>query len=589
MTYLKIGEEKMRRTIMPMVCLIILTFICNLRADIKNWQTGETIPGTANITPEPGIVLRDWNTTSKNLKYADLANIDLSGARLWSDWLHYAKFTESTLTNTSFSSSNLTGADFTDAIVNNTSFSHSTGFTKEQLYTTANYKNDTLGGVGFANINLTAADFSGKNLTGTDFYLTTLVDADMTGAQLLQARLYRANLTGTVFTNADITQAELGSTTSSGFTQAQLYSTANYQNKDLSGIDLRENNLSGWNFSQQNLTNAKIIGSTLINSDFSEAVMVSGSFSNSTFNESNMSNADMSFASFSSTYFTDVDLRGANLTHGGFNSAKFIGADLTGADLTNASLSSSSLLDTNMTDSIVKGANFGSTVKRGFTNEQLYSTASYQEKDLNGIQLYWNDLSGWNFSKQYLVNSNFNGSTISGGDFSFADLRNAVGWTPEASTLTRNTIRPDGQILSLNLASNETLVIRNFDMDISVKENMSLADSSILQFALDGNPWNSTMTIDAGIIPILDGSIELLFAEDVDYNALIGTTYDLFNWNGSLLPGQEFGSIITLPGLAWDTSNLYTTGEVTLIPEPTTLSLLALGAFLAGRRRRTEC
>ena len=43
-------------------------------------------------------------------------------------------------------------------------------------------------------------------------------------------------------------------TTSTGFTSAQLYSTAGYKAKDLTGIGLDSNNLSGWNFAGLNLT-----------------------------------------------------------------------------------------------------------------------------------------------------------------------------------------------------------------------------------------------------------------------------------------------------------------------------------------------
>jgi T5SS/PEP-CTERM-associated repeat protein len=40
------------------------------------------------------------------------------------------------------------------------------------------------------------------------------------------------------------------------------------------------------------------------------------------------------------------------------------------------------------------------------------------------------------------------------------------------------------------------------------------------------------------------------------------------------------------PGLAWDTSGLYATGTIGVVPEPATLSLLALGAAAAFARRR---
>ena len=56
-----------------------------------------------------------------------------------------------------------------------------------------------------------------------------------------------------------MTGASFVDTTSRGFTQAQLASTASYQTKNLQGIGLEGNNLTGWDFSGQNLTNANLV------------------------------------------------------------------------------------------------------------------------------------------------------------------------------------------------------------------------------------------------------------------------------------------------------------------------------------------
>ena len=52
--------------------------------------------------------------------------------------------------------------------------------------------------------------------------------------------------------------AHFGSTVETGFTAAQLYSTASYQAHDLAGIRLSNNILSGWDFAGQNLTGANL-------------------------------------------------------------------------------------------------------------------------------------------------------------------------------------------------------------------------------------------------------------------------------------------------------------------------------------------
>jgi T5SS/PEP-CTERM-associated repeat protein len=68
-----------------------------------------------------------------------------------------------------------------------------------------------------------------------------------------------------------------------------------------------------------------------------------------------------------------------------------------------------------------------------------------------------------------------------------------------------------------------------------------------------------------------------------------GQTFDILDFDPGDLSGRF--SAFDLPdlggGLSWDTSNLYTTGTITVIPEPTTLALLALGGALALLRRRS--
>ena len=82
--------------------------------------------------------------------------------------------------------------------------------------------------------------------------------------------LTNANLTGAV-----VTRVSFVDTTSSGFTQAQLASTASYQAKDLQGIRLVDNDMTGWDFSEQNLTGAQLCGyignSTLTNANLTGA------------------------------------------------------------------------------------------------------------------------------------------------------------------------------------------------------------------------------------------------------------------------------------------------------------------------------
>ena len=81
------------------------------------------------------------------------------------------------------------------------------------------------------------------------------------------------------------------------------------------------------------------------------------------------------------------------------------------------------LTDADFTDSIITNANFSTAV--GFTKKQLYSTASYKNKDLRGINLSYKDVLGWNFSDQNLTGAKLEGISVNTNtNFTGADLRN---------------------------------------------------------------------------------------------------------------------------------------------------------------------
>ena len=172
-----------------------------------------------------------------------------------------------------------------------------------------------------------------------------------------------------------MTSAEFEQTTPRGFTKEQLYSTASYEAKDLRGIFIHGNDLSGWDFTEQDLAGANFGATNL-----------------------GVTPADLTSASFA----------GANLTDAKFSLSPFTSVDLTGA--------------------IVAGADLGVGVFPApgstFTREQLYSTASYQDKNLRGIVLN-GDLTGWDLSGQDLTGASLLYCSLTGTDLSGANLKNA--------------------------------------------------------------------------------------------------------------------------------------------------------------------
>jgi uncharacterized protein YjbI with pentapeptide repeats len=129
------------------------------------------------------------------------------------------------------------------------------------------------------------------DLTGAYFDSATLTNAVLTNANLTGAYFWDATLTNADLTNAVVKGAVFGYTTYSGFTAAQLYSTASYIGGDLTGISLSDNDLTGWNFAGKNLTGAIFQCAALTNADLSNANLTGAHFYSAT-----LTNADFSFA-----------------------------------------------------------------------------------------------------------------------------------------------------------------------------------------------------------------------------------------------------------------------------------------------------
>ena len=407
-----------QRDLVALALLLLAAMAASSRADIYRWDNGQVIPGTEQVTPGPGVIL-----DHHELSYADLTNHDLTDSRFEYSNLTNAQLYQSTLTNANLGGAVVTGADFSRYW--NGQRWLGTGLTSAQLESTASYQAKNLQGINLSDNDLTGWDLSGQNLTNAGLYQSTLTDANLSGAL--------------------VTGGSFSYTTSRGFTQAQLASTASYQAKNLQGIGLGGNDLTAWDLSGQNLANASLYQSALTNANLSGAVVTGADFDDTTsrgfteaqlrstvsyqaknltgirllrndltgwdFSGQNLTNASLSMLALSST-LTQANLSGANLTNAQLFSSTLTQANLSGANLTSADLSYSTLTQANLSGAVVTGASFSYTTSRGFTAAQLYSTQSYQAKNLSGIRLWRNDLTGWDFSGHDLTEADFSASNL---------------------------------------------------------------------------------------------------------------------------------------------------------------------------------
>lgn len=423
--------------------------------------------------------------------------------------------------------------------------------------------------------NLRYADFSG----GLD-----LQNARFSGSWLDHARFSHANLTRVDFSEASLANVEIvgasiegadfGATTARGFTKEQLYSTASYQSRELSGISLNDNDLRRWNLSDVNLEQAILTLCDMTDATLSNSIITRSVMNGSELRNANLSNSDLTGTHFILSTLQNTDLRNANLTSTSFWKASLTDADLTGA--------------------IVAGAVFGGPrqTPSNLSKEQLYSTASYTAKELPGIDYRSMDLSGWNLEGQNLADSDFRDTATVNAVLSAADLRGSTIGSVQLSVATvRNTILDDGVIEGVDLLADDTLKIRDYGrfdraIPITVESRLQMDALSTLEIIFEDADWNSTITLSDGVIADLDGTLFLDFRDETEVVSLVGTTFNIFNWNGSLINGDEFNDVSWPAGFDWDVRDLYAGGTVTLlaVPEPSSAAAFLLTIFLLRRR-----
>jgi uncharacterized protein YjbI with pentapeptide repeats len=538
---------------------------------------------------------------------------DLYGITLTANDLADGNFVGQNLTNATFESAILTGADFTSAVVRGANF-RGAAISLEQIYSTASFQTHELSGINLSGNYLSAGNFVGQNLSNANFAYTTLTDANFASATIREASFDVQVVVPRPYCRW--TPGGCTATLVGGITPSQLYSTESYQAKDLSGVSLGRNNLAGVNFVGQNLTNANFNAATLTGADFTDADVRGANFDSSAITLAQL---------YSTASFQAHDMHGIGLYNANLTGANFANQNLTGANFHRATLTAA-----DFSRAAVRGANFEKGIPTidgffgtGISLDQLYTTASYQAHDLTGIGLIGNDLSNADLSGQNLRNADFRDAKLSRADFTGADIRGArFGglrtvnpsldlsqlystanyqrrdlrgvWLFDLSNVdTTNVILPWARIGGLDLGAGGIFVVSDYEgsahaeldvASITIEEHLIMDPGGTLRMVFEADAWDSTISFASGIPVTLGGTLELTFADNVNLASQVGRTFDLFNWTG-VTPTGAFA--VSSP-YAWDLSNLYTAGQVTLtaIPEPCSLILLAVVASATITSRR---
>jgi uncharacterized protein YjbI with pentapeptide repeats len=551
--------------------------------DLGKSRSSQLCPGGDDIETWP-------SANSRDLTKAYLIGANLSSARIEQCNLTDAELSNANLTNLLVINTVLDGADFTGATVTGAMFLGSQ-ISTGQLYTTTSYLAHDLHNVYFegnptAQYNLRNCDFVNQNLRNAGFYYSDLSGAAFSGSQIV----------GTVFVASQITST-------------QLYSTASYQSRDLQNVSFYSVDVAGWNLANQNLSGARFQNCSLANVGFSGANISGAMFVWATPSAEQLySTANYAARNLQGVWFHNCNLTGRNFANQNLQNAQFIYSTLADADFSGAT---------------VKGADFMTNGwgYRSITQQQLSSTASYKNKDLQGIGFANNDLIGWNFTQQNLTGATFDstrlkgasfaganltnasfrtavlsganltGATLTGASFMYADLRGATGVSVPSSQL-QGAIAPDG---SLNPAY--FTVARNCDQNIPIHVlgDWTMNSGTRTLFFLDQQPWHSSIRFDPGATVTLHGQLSLQLDFGVNGSDLIGKSFKLFDWSDAQVTGRFdtiYDAVSNSPTPhVLDVSSLYTTGEMRFlaVAEPCTCGLLGIGAagmLLAGYLRR---
>ena len=199
-----------------------------------------------------------------------------------------------------------------------------------------------------------------------------------------------------------------------------------------------------------------------------------------------------------------------------------------------------------------------------------------------------------------LLNIGAGGSTVNNGSVftvgngvNVATLNLGGGTNSFANGLTISSqafLRGNGVIIG-NVANSGTLSPGNSAGSLAFAGNLTLAGSSVLAMEIGGTLAGQfdQISISNGAFAV-DGTLTVSLING--FNPSSGDSFHLFDFTSATSTSGVFAAV-SLPslggGLSWDSSQLLVTGDLSVVPEPSTLALVIGGCFLGvlvNRRQR---
>ena len=227
-------------------------------------------------------------------------------------------------------------------------------------------------------------------------------DRDFTGINLNEANLSRINLSQSILRGASLFVTNI--------------SGANLSEANLSEANLNVARLSSTNLSRAILNGATLNVANLVRADLSAAQLIGASLI-----RSELVRCELSKANFSGANLTEADLREVKLTQANLSGANLSGANLRGASAASANFQGANLHGADLTKAELSGVNFSKADLRQACLQQVDLCGA----DLSGANLKWADLSGANLNGADLSDSKFSGANLNGADLRNTNLANA--------------------------------------------------------------------------------------------------------------------------------------------------------------------